>query len=860
MPCAPGPADNTVSSPALSAEAMDHALANNSRAVWSNEEKTTREREKTGRVFGSHSPRYFSPCGDRQSLLPFCTILVTPDQTHAAAKRKSARPRLTGLFPAPKSYFRRRSRRKGEVVTICEKLELQLCRNPKKYKSIRLYKNIRPQELTGVARGSEALADKLCCIELTLCECSRKRESRSPEQEEPSSRTSVRLHPTSTCHEEQGIERTPPHSRPASKQSPYFRTFLTPGNPKTMQIQVKELEDEVADLAEQLQVSQEEVSITRARNEHLRKALHQENALAADFEVQLRQSAANCARIKEQAVEVSTKCTHLQVELDYKNSQVVDLSTKCTHLHTKCTHLHAQVEYRDSQVLELSNKCSHLQAGLVYKDSQRSRERLLLSAHYSIDTWKAQVGQSRRSFRLARQVLSRKLQAQVLGWWRLMTSPHLSVVRFPHVLKWVGVSPLQAAMVLAERGHRMILDHLGWRPRARRHVFRRWRALAVQRHHDVRKLDFVRRKCVVGLGTTRRQCFRAWRVVSRYLKTSCRHLFAFEQRLSRSCRGRCWIVWKRYREVLVRLQRGCNSFLYGFVRRFLSSWLHSWRCILSQRDTQSAVIDNVKRRGVRTLLVGAMRRWTVWLCMATDKIVVRLLHSAGCPLSGQLAIAKSASVAWRSQARASALALWRTLQISRHYRKGVVEAVFCRRLLQLLATWRWSVRLKALSFRLQTQWCARVKRRVWNEWQVWQDSRMHLRRVVHTGVLVTKRTHLVLMYQVVAEWYRLVEVRFQQVVRVAKQYFVAWATGTGAEAQARESKGQALEWLSRRSLALRTLLVWVFRGGRARSLHLARRWTSRAFHRWVSSTFTGRTSLPDALRRADAVLERLLYS
>jgi len=716
---------------------MDHALANNSRAVWSNEEKTTREREKTGRVFGSHSPR--------------------------------------------------------------------------------------------------------------------KRESRSPEQEEPSSRTSVRLHPTSTCHEEQGIERTPPHSRPASKQSPYFRTFLTPGNPKTMQIQVKELEDEVADLAEQLQVSQEEVSITRARNEHLRKALHQENALAADFEVQLRQSAANCARIKEQAVEVSTKCTHLQVELDYKNSQVVDLSTKCTHLH-------AQVEYRDSQVLELSNKCSHLQAGLVYKDSQRSRERLLLSAHYSIDTWKAQVGQSRRSFRLARQVLSRKLQAQVLGWWRLMTSPHLSVVRFPHVLKWVGVSPLQAAMVLAERGHRMILDHLGWRPRARRHVFRRWRALAVQRHHDVRKLDFVRRKFVVGLGTTRRQCFLAWRVVSRHLKTSCRHLFAFEQRLSRSCRGRCWIVWKRYREVLLRLQRGCNSFLYGFVRRFLSCWLHSWRCILSQRDTKSAVMDNVKRRGVRTLLVGAMRRWTVWLCMATDKIVVKLLHSAGCPLSGQLAIAKSASVAWRSQARASALALWRTLQISRHYRKGVVEAVFCRRLLQLLATWRWSVRLKALSFRLQTQWCARVKRRVWNEWQVWQDSRMHLRRVVHTGVLVTKRTHLVLMYQVVAEWYRLVEVRFQQVVRVAKQYFVAWATGTGAEAQARESKGQALEWLSRRSLALRTLLVWVFRGGRARSLHLARRWTSRAFHRWVSSTFTGRTSLPDALRRADAVLERLLYS
>jgi len=620
-----------------------------------------------------------------------------------------------------------------------------------------------------------------------------------------------------------------------------------------MQIQVKELEDEVADLAEQLQVSQEEVSITRARNEHLRKVLHQETALAADFEKQLRQSAADCARIKEQAFELSTKCTHLQVELDYKNSQVVDLSTKFTHLH-------AQVECRDSQVLELSNKCSHLQAGLVHKDSQRSRERLLLSAHYSIDTWKAQLGQSRRTFRLARQVLSRKLQAQVLGWWRLMTSPHLCVVRFPHVFKWVGVSPLQAAMVMAERGQRMIVDHLGWRPRARRHVLRRWRALAVQRHHDVRKLDFVRRKFVVALGTTRRQCFSAWRVVSRHLKTSSRHLCAFEQRLSRACRARCWIVWKRYREVLVRLQRACNSFLYGFVRRFLSSWLHSWRGILRQRDTRSAVKDNVKRRGVDTLLVCAMRRWTVWLCMATDKIVVKLLNSAGCPLSGQLAIAKSASVAWRSQARASALALWRTLQISRHYRKGVLEAVFCRRLLQLLATWRWSVRLKALSFRLQTQWCARVKRRVWNEWQVWQDSRMHLRRVVHTGVLVTKRTHVVLMYQVVAEWYRLVQVRFQQVVRVAKQYFVAWATGTGAEAQARESKGQALEWLSRRSLALRTLLVWVFRGGRARSLHLARRWTSRAFHRWVSSTFTGRASLLDALRRADVVIEREFYS
>ena len=41
----------------------------------------------------------------------------------------------------------------------------------------------------------------------------------------------------------------------------------------------------------------------------------------------------------------------------------------------------------------------------------------------------------------------------------------------------------------------------------------------------------------------------------------------------------------------------------------------------------------------------------------------------------------------------------------------------------------------------------------------------------------------------------------------------------------------------KRSLALRTLLLWVFRGSRARSLHLARRWVSRAFHRWVSSTF-----------------------
>jgi len=43
----------------------------------------------------------------------------------------------SGLFPAPKStYFRRRGRCKGEVVAICERLELRLRRNPKKHQAV----------------------------------------------------------------------------------------------------------------------------------------------------------------------------------------------------------------------------------------------------------------------------------------------------------------------------------------------------------------------------------------------------------------------------------------------------------------------------------------------------------------------------------------------------------------------------------------------------------------------------------------------------------------------------------------------------------------------------------------------------
>jgi hypothetical protein len=56
--------------------------------------------------------------------------------------------------------------------------------------------------------------------------------------------------------------------------------------------------------------------------------------------------------------------------------------------------------------------------------------------------------------------------------------------------------------------------------------------------------------------------------------------------------------------------------------------------------------------------------------------------------------------------------------------------------------------------------------------------------------------------------------------------------------------------------------VQVFRGSRARSLHLARRWISRAFYRWVSSTLKlrARMSLPGTLRRAESVLEKILFT
>ena len=48
-------------------------------------------------------------------------------------------------------------------------------------------------------------------------------------------------------------------------------------------------------------------------------------------------------------------------------------------------------------------------------------------------------------------------------------------------------------------------------------------------------------------------------------------------------------------------------------------------------------------------------------------------------------------------------------------------------------------------------------------WQVYRSMREHERRLQHTGGMVARRTSLVLMYDVMSDWYSLVQLRFRQV-------------------------------------------------------------------------------------------------
>lgn len=409
-------------------------------------------------------------------------------------------------------------------------------------------------------------------------------------------------------------------------------------------------------------------------------------------------------------------------------------------------------------------------------------------------------------------------------------------------------------MVLAKCGQLRILHLCGWMPRKCRRVLEEWRILVMHRHLEFRKLKFVRLKFVVALGYTKRASFSAWHHVCTTARSKASQSKTLRRRIG--CRKVRFCFHRWGQEVVARdgLFDACTHFLHAFLCRCFQRCLRAWHGHVYERVRKRCTKAKLDSRRLRSLLHGSLRRWALSLSLDIDAAVLKLLQSSSCPVPVRLTLAKNRGMTWRRLSRGpDRQPMYRTLRIGRRYLEAVVQGMWCRRLLLLLRSWRLLLQLRA---------CARhrAKQCAWGWWQEWRQRMLSKACLQRTGSLVARRTVMFLLYLVLAHWYLLLKSRFQKILSQGKNTFDAWVQATKHEAAARQSKGQALWWVSQRSLVLRTLLLWVFRGSRARSLHVARRWLSRAFHRWSSSTFRGRSSLTDTLRRADCVLERLLFA
>jgi len=607
---------------------------------------------------------------------------------------------------------------------------------------------------------------------------------------------------------------TPPPSLRISDESSYERTFLTPGDERTLRIQVRELEGEVASLAEQLHQSQEDLSRANSRNQQLRRTFEEEaehaRTLANGYEKQL----------KDDAVEAERKAY---------------------------------------EIFDLKLKLADMQNAMCHKDLERASEMLEIRSQYAMQGWKACARESRRRTRVVLKRAMLKLMRRSVSCWRLASSPHVSLVRrYAHssIPNLERSSPFVTAMVYAECGQHIVLRHTGWIPRACRKVTRLWRSLVLQRRQEAHKLEYIRSKFVRSLGTTMRSCFQEWHQYHVREKCLSFRTLNMTSRLKSHSKRHCFIFWKHHLQALCQLEGACNKFLHGFLRRFLGACMQEWHRFVYARLARRSLYQRQEMKlslhRHYALVKRTFVRWVLSISLMIDETVAKLLDSNLCPLGGRLALAKAGRKAWQRLGRRRRQKQWRVMEIARKYRTDVSVAVFSRRALLFLRAWRLRARLGAYTR-------ASLCRRSWKAWSDWKWRGKQAKHVEHIGRHIARRTQVLLMYDVMAEWYALLQLRFHQVVRVAKAYFAAWVTACRSHAAARESKVQAFAWVHHRSLALRTLLMWVLRGGRARSLHLARRWLSRAFHRWVSSTFRGRRSLPEALRRADAVLERLVF-
>ena len=227
------------------------------------------------------------------------------------------------------------------------------------------------------------------------------------------------------------------------------------------------------------------------------------------------------------------------------------------------------------------------------------------------------------------------------------------------------------------------------------------------------------------------------------------------------CRNKrmCFDLWKRHRGSLQRLHTGCTRFLHSFLRSHLTRCLKGWREQVSERYHAHSVKIRLVRRLRRRLVERVLGKWLLYLSLTTDSNVVKLLQSSICPLGGRLALAKASTITWRRLARRSGRSACKAVEIARKFRKAVLAAMFSQRLLLLIRAWRLLAQLKAYG---RVRGCRLALR----AWQWWVGYKEHTKCVVHTGDKVARRMEQLLMYEVMAEWYALLQLRFRQVVRI----------------------------------------------------------------------------------------------
>ena len=579
----------------------------------------------------------------------------------------------------------------------------------------------------------------------------------------PSGRPPIYLLPTDIWNE--GQKKTPLESlshsnvntppsvharpRPSSVVSSNVIALPTPGE-GAMQTQVKELAEQVARLAEKLHAAHGDLAQANARSEELRSANDD-----------LRKQIQHCHRVNEELQKAR------QEESEAMRAALEEQAEKARH--------------SNRANLEMTHTIAQLQGEVCYKEMQRTKDLVDLSGRHVLQAWKVLILQSSRSYRLTRSIVVRKLMHRIFSWWRLAVSPHLSYLReyarsnAVHIEK---LEPLQAAMVLAECGEIILIHQAGWKPRMCRSVLRCWGALLQSKRIKCRQLDFMRRRFTFKFSVSRRTCFREWSHIPKKRRTAIVRSTKLYLRVA--CRNTrvCFSAWRDQHTAILRKGTACSKFCHVIVRKLLSTCLHCWRY---EFVSLGKSIRRFQKRRIHFHARRTFDQLVWWYAVSTDSMVVKLLQSALCPLAGRLSLAKSSSIAWRRLGRRTNAKT--RFQIGCKFRRSVGVALWSLRFMRILIAWRSITRLRCKAK-------ISVYRQAFRALALWRGLSRHLEHIKRTGSTLAKRTSLLLMYDVMAEWYALLHSRFHQVLRVARSYFLAWGSVTRSQVSRRESKAQ----------------------------------------------------------------------